>query len=57
MKVVGVGQLDLTADLLKVLCIHGSLDGSLSTDIHEYRCLNGPVNGLKPAAPGGTNFF
>ena len=38
MKVIGVRQLDLTADRLQVQCRHAALDSRLCTDIHEYRC-------------------
>ena len=53
MQVVGVGQLDLTAELLEVQRAHAALDRRLRADVHENRRLHlAAVGTLEFAAPG-----
>ena len=53
MEMVGVGQLDLTAELLEVQRAHAALDRRLRADVHENRRLHlAAVGALEFAAPG-----
>jgi hypothetical protein len=49
-EMVGIGELDLTADLIKILCGDTALDGRGSTDVHKDGSLDRSVNGLKGTA-------
>ena len=56
-QMIGVGQLDLTVQIVE---IHGgdtALDGGTGAHIHENRRFNGAVYGLKPSAAGASFFF
>lgn len=55
-EVVGVGELDLAADLLEVMGGDCALDGALRTNIHENRGLNYPAVGTGKLAAPGTAF-
>ena len=59
MEMIGVAQLDLTAQLLfQIKGIHAALNGSLCADIHKYRGLHfSAVSALKHAATGFSLFF
>ena len=58
MEVIGVGELDLAADLLEVVGGDCTLDGPLGTHIHENRSLDDTAVGAgKLAAPGAAFGF
>jgi hypothetical protein len=50
MKVIGIGKLDLTVDVLQFHGRNASLDCGAGTDVHKYGGLNIPVNGMKHAS-------
>ena len=50
MEMVGIGKLDLAADGLEIRRRERPLDRALGADVHENRCLYGPVGGCKFAA-------
>ncbi len=55
-QMVGVGQLDLTAQRLQIEGVHRAFDGARRADVHKDRRLHQAVGGLElPAAgaPGG----
>ena len=56
MQVIRIGKLDLSSNLLQILCSDSALDRSDRTDIHEYRCLYRSMNGLK-FCPFGSPFL
>ena len=49
-QMIGVGQLDLTADCLQILRRERALDGRLRADIHKHRRLDCTVRRCKRAA-------
>jgi len=49
-QMIGVGQLDLTADCLQILCRERALDRRLCADIHKHRRLDRTVRRCKRAA-------
>ena len=51
-KVVGVGQLYLTADLLQIVGRHRTLDGPLGAHVHEHRRLHRAVGAGKDTPAG-----
>ena len=58
MQMVGVGQLNLTAQLLQILCGNRALDGALRSDILEHRRLYGTMcTGKHAAARAAFGFY
>ena len=51
-QVIGVGKLNLAADLLQILGAQGALDGTLGAHIHKYGGLDRAVGAGKLATPG-----
>ena len=56
MEVIGVRQLDLTAEVIEVSRRNSALYRGACADVHEHGGLNGPVNRLHHA-PAGVSFF
>ena len=52
MQMIGVGQFNLTAQFLQILCGHRTLNGTLCADILENRCLYGAMGTGKFTAAG-----
>ncbi len=57
MQVIGVGQLDLAAQIVKVEGVHAALDGGLGAHVHEYRRLHRAAVGTAELAPPGPALF
>ena len=57
MQVIGVRQLDLTADLLQVARRESALDRALRADVHEDRSLHCAVRRLQLTAPRAALFL
>ena len=53
-EMVGIGQLDLTADVLQIVGGHRPLDGPLGAHIHEHRGLGRTVRAGKHAPAGAA---
>ena len=57
-EVVGIAQLDLTADLPEIEGVYTALDGGLGAHVHEHRGLDHAAVGTgKLAAPGAALGF
>ena len=54
---VGVGQLDLAADLFQVVGGDRPFDGSLGAHVHEHRGLGGAVGADQLPPPGAAFCF
>ena len=57
MKVVGIGQFNLTVYCFKVMRGKAAFDGSLSSDVHKNRSLNCPVRCNKLTSAGSSFLF
>ena len=53
-KMVGVGQLDLAANLFQVMGRHAALNGRLRTHIHKNRGLDSAAVGTGKFSPPGA---
>ena len=60
-QMIGVAELDLGADLPKIIRRHAALDGSDGTDVHEDRCFDASMHRLHVsgfrASAGRDNFI
>ena len=56
-EMICVGKLDLTADVVKVLCGNTALNGCGSTNVHKNGRLNRPVNGFESTAARAAFLF
>ena len=52
MEVVGIGKLDLTADLFQIVGRHPALDSPLGAYVHEYGGLGRTVSAGKHTTTG-----
>ena len=50
MKVIGIGKLYLTIDLVKLYGRNASLDSGTRADVHKHRRLNIAVYGMENAS-------
>lgn len=57
MQVIGVGQLDLAAQIVEVEGVHAALDGGLGAHVHEYRRLHCAAVGAAELTPPGPALF
>ena len=57
MQVVGIGQLDLAADVLQIKGTEPTLDGRLGAHIHKHRRLYYAAMGTPKLAPPGISLF
>ena len=57
MEMVGVRQLNLAFDLLKVLRGYCSFDCGYGSDVHEDRSLDVTVDGMEDASLGAAFLF
>ena len=57
MQMIGVGQLDLAADVLEIKGAEPALDGRLGAHVHKHRCLHHAAVGAAELAPPGAALF
>ena len=57
MQMICVAQLNLTVDILEVICRDGAFNRAAGCDIHKSRSLHSSVDGLEHAAAGCSLFF